>query len=225
MVGTAPGASFWLLRSEDGDTEQMVEEDYWAAAMEFADSVGADVVNSSLGYTKFDNNADNIEYREQDGLTRLISRTASMVASKGMILCNSAGNEGWGIWKRIGCPADAHDILAVGAVDRNGGNAMFSSLGYSADGRVKPDVAAMGVFSTVLDIRGQIGHANGTSFSSPILAGMVACLWQAFPDLDAYEIMELVRRSGDRADCPDNVFGYGVPDFGRAYRLGVTEAE
>lgn len=225
MVGTAPGASFWLLRSEDGDTEQMVEEDYWAAAMEFADSVGADVVNSSLGYTKFDNSADNIEYREQDGITRLISRTASMVASKGMILCNSAGNEGMDAWKRIGCPADARDILTVGAVDRKGVNALFSSLGYSADGRVKPDVATMGVMSTVLDITGRIGRANGTSFSSPILTGMVACLWQAFPDLDAYEIMDLVRRSGDRADYPDNVFGYGIPDFGRAYRLGVTETE
>lgn len=225
MVGTAPGASFWLLRSEDGNTEQMVEEDYWAAAMEFADSVGADVVNSSLGYTKFDNSADDVEYREQDGLTRLISRTASMVASKGMILCNSAGNEGWGTWKRLGCPADARDILTVGAVDRNGTNAVFSSLGYSADGRVKPDVVAMGMFSTVLNIDGIISRANGTSFSSPILSGAVACLWQAFPKLNAYEIMDLVRRSADRADYPDNVFGYGIPDFGRAYRLGVTGTE
>lgn len=217
LVGTAPEAAFWLIRSEDSGSEQMVEEDYWAAAIEFADSVGADVVNSSLGYTVFDNPADNVLYWEQDGATRLISRSASMVASKGMVLCCSAGNEGDGTWKRTGCPADAKDVLAVGAIDFKGVNTRFSSLGHTADGRIKPDVMARGGNSAVMRSNGVVGSANGTSFSSPILCGMVACLWQALPHLTSYELMELIRKNGNNASHPDNVYGYGVPDFYKAY--------
>jgi subtilisin family serine protease len=217
LVGTAPEAAFWLIRSEDSGSEQMVEEDYWAAAIEFADSVGADVVNSSLGYTVFDNPADNVRYWEQDGATRLISRSASMVASKGMVLCCSAGNEGDGTWKRTGCPADAKDVLAVGAIDFKGVNTRFSSLGHTADGRIKPDVMARGGNSAVMRTNGVVGSANGTSFSSPILCGMVACLWQALPHLTSYELMELIRKNGNNASHPDNVYGYGVPDFYKAY--------
>lgn len=221
QIGTAPEASYWLLRSEDANTEQLVEEDYWAAAVEFADSVGADVVNTSLGYTKFDNPVDNVLYSEQDGKTHLISRSASRLASKGMILCCSAGNEGDSQWKRIGVPADAEYVLAVGACDPEGANTNFSSLGYSADGRVKPDVMAQGGSSAVYGITGVPRTANGTSFSSPILCGMVACLWQALPQLNSYELMEIVRRSGNRYETPDNVYGYGIPDFIKAYNLGV----
>jgi len=220
MIGTAPMASFWLLRAEDEHSEQLVEEDNWAAAVEFADSVGVDVVNSSLGYVNFDNKADNNEYSELDGKTALISRTASMMASKGMILCNSAGNSGDERWKKIGVPADADNILAVGAIDSIGRNATFSSVGYSADGRVKPDVVAMGYLAVVADIKGDINRTFGTSFSSPILCGMVATLWSALPKLNAYEIMDIIRQSGDRYDKPDNVFGYGIPDFEKAYEMG-----
>lgn len=221
MIGTAPEASFWLLRSEDTYTEQLVEEDNWCAAVEFADSVGADVLNASLGYFDFDNDADDATYDQLDGHTHINSRSASMIASKGMILCNSAGNEGSSSWGRIGTPADASDILAVGAIMPDRKIAPFSSRGYSADGRVKPDVVAMGVMSAVYGSNGQLSYSNGTSFSSPILTGMVTCLWQALPHLNAYQIMDIIRRSGDRHDNPDETFGYGLPDFFKAYAMGL----
>lgn len=220
QVGTAPDAEYWLLRSEDERSEQLVEEDYWASAIEFADSVGVDVVNTSLGYTKFDNPADNVLYREQDGITQLISFSASQVASRGMILCCSAGNSGDEQWKRIGCPGDAKDILTVGAVGADGKNTNFSSLGYSADGRVKPDVVAQGGFSGVLGVDGLPTFANGTSFSSPILCGLVASLWSAYPEKTSYEIMDMVRKSANNYEFPDNVYGYGLPDFAKALDLG-----
>ena len=221
QIGTAPEASFWLIRSEDTYTEQLVEEDNWCAAVEFADSVGADVLNASLGYYDFDNDDDDLKYDEIDGSTHINSRSASMLAAKGMILCNSAGNEGGGRWGKIGTPADAADILAVGAVQANGEIAYFSSRGYSADGRVKPDVVAMGQMSGVYSAKGGLTHSNGTSFSSPILSGMVACLWQALPRLNAYQIMDIIRRSGDRYDNPDETYGYGLPDFFKAYTIGL----
>lgn len=220
FVGTAPGASFLLLRSEDGSSESLVEEDYWAQAMEYADSVGADVVNSSLGYTAFDDTTTNHRYHEQDGRTALISRTASMVARKGMILVCSAGNEGGKSWKLINFPADATDILSVAALKSDSVNTYFSSVGPSYDGRVKPDIAAMGSMSTVIDGSGYLTVADGTSFASPTACGMVACLWQALPGKTAVEIMDLVRRSGNRASRPDNVYGYGLPDFWKAYQMG-----
>ncbi len=215
FVGTAPEASFWLLRSEDGDTEQPVEEDNWAAAVEFADSVGADVVNTSLGYSKYDDPADKIKYHEMDGHTCLASRTASMMASKGMVLCNSAGNEGDNQWKLISVPADADDVLTVGALTPEGNNTDFSSLGNSADRRIKPDVMAMGQDCTVLSTRGTLTTANGTSFASPIMCGAVTCYWQAHPTLTALEVVKAVRALGDNVNHPDNVYGYGTPDFSK----------
>ncbi len=223
FVGTAPHASFVLLRSEDGRTEALVEEDYWAQAVEYADSLGVDVINSSLGYSKFDDANTNHTYREQDGKTALISRTASRIASKGMILVNSAGNEGARPWKRTNFPADATNILAVAALSADSINAGFSSVGPSYDGRVKPDVAAQGVKATVINGSGIITMANGTSFAAPITCGMVTCLWQALPHKTAIEIMDLVRKSADRAEYPDNIFGYGIPDYWKAYCLGLEK--
>lgn len=220
FVGTAPKASYLLLRSEDGRTESLVEEDWWAQAAEYADSIGADIINSSLGYTGFDDKTTSHQYREQDGHQALNSNTASMLANKGIILVNSAGNEGMKTWKRINMPADAENILTVGAVQADSINALFSSVGPSFDGRVKPDVCSMGVRSTVIDGQGFITTANGTSFASPILCGMVACLWQALPDKTAKEIENLVRRSANRYEYPDNIFGYGIPDFWKAYQMG-----
>lgn len=213
FIGTAPEASFYLLRSEDGGSEQLVEEDNWCAAIEYADSLGVDVVNTSLGYTKFDNRADNVRYREQDGHTHIISNSASMAASKGMVLCQSAGNEGDSAWKRIGVPADAENILTVGALRPDGVNTNFSSLGHSADGRIKPDICAQGQQCAVYSTRGTLTTANGTSFSSPISCGMVACFWQAHPDMTAFDVMDAIRARADRYDNPDNVFGYGVPNY------------
>ncbi len=225
MVGTAPDASYWLLRSEDNDTEQLVEEDYWAAAIEFADSAGVDVVNTSLGYYAFDDASCNYSYSDLDGLTSLMSFSASRAVDKGMIVVCSAGNEGDTFWKKITPPADADGVLAVGAVDSEGKNAVFSSVGNTLDGRIKPDVMAMGVLSAVVDVDGRLIQANGTSYASPILCGLVACLWQACPWLSAKQVVDVVRRSGDRADCPDNIFGYGIPDMWKAYRLGLELKE
>ena len=217
MQGTAPEASFWLLRSEDEYSEHLVEQDYWSAAVEFADSVGVDVINTSLGYYSFDDKSKNYKYRDLDGRHALMSRQASHIADKGMILVCSAGNSGAGSWKKITPPGDADNVLTVGAIDKRAVLATFSSVGNTADHRVKPDVVAVGVGSDVIRTDGNQGRANGTSFSSPIMCGMVTCLWQACPTLTAKEVIELVRRSGDRAGFPDNIYGYGVPDMWKAY--------
>lgn len=217
MTGTAPEASFWLLRSEDEYSEHLVEQDYWSAAVEFADSVGVDVINTSLGYYSFDDKSKNYKYRDLDGRHALMSRQASHIADKGMILVCSAGNSGAGSWKKITPPGDADNVLTVGAIDKRAVLASFSSVGNIADHRVKPDVVAVGVGSDVIRTDGNQGRANGTSFSSPIMCGMVTCLWQACPTLTAKEVIELVRRSGDRAGFPDNIYGYGVPDMWKAY--------
>ena len=198
MTGTAPEASFWLLRSEDEYSEHLVEQDYWSAAVEFADSVGVDVINTSLGYYSFDDKSKNYKYRDLDGRHALMSRQASHIADKGMILVCSAGNSGAGSWKKITPPGDADNVLTVGAIDKRAVLATFSSVGNTADHRVKPDVVAVGVGSDVIRTDGNQGRANGTSFSSPIMCGMVTCLWQACPTLTAKEVIELVRRSGDR---------------------------
>ena len=209
-IGTAPGAAYWLLRCEDIATEQPVEEDYWTMAAEYADSVGADIVSSSLGYTQFDHHRGDYTYRHQDGRSAFISRSASMMAGKGMVLVNSAGNSGMGTWKKIGFPADAHDIITVGAVNEMLQNAPFSSVGPTQDGRIKPDVMAQGSPTSVISGRGTIVPSMGTSFSTPLVAGLVACIWQAHKELTAHDIIALVRSLGDRHDCPDNIFGYGV---------------
>ena len=217
MVGTAPAASFWLLRSEDEYSEHLVEQDYWCMAVEFADSVGVDVLNTSLGYNTFDDKSKNYELRHLDGRHALMSRQASRIADKGMVLVCSAGNAGSGAWKKITTPGDAEHVLTVGAINKEGVLANFSSVGNTADGRVKPDVVAVGYKADVIRSDGNQGNANGTSFASPIMCGMVACLWQACPTLTAKQLIELVRQSSDRAAYPDNIYGYGVPDMWKAY--------
>lgn len=214
-VGTAPEASYWLLRCEDHQTEQLVEEDYWVAAAEFADSVGVDVINSSMGFHDYDNPADSYSYWQQDGRTALISRAASQLAGKGIVLVNSAGNDGNGAWKKIIFPADATDILCVGAVTSMRRYASFSSLGPTQDGRIKPDVMAQGSPTKIITTRGTISSDSGTSFASPLVAGLVACLWQKYPQKTALEIMDMVRQSADNISHPDNVYGYGIPDFSK----------
>lgn len=222
MIGTAPEASYWLLRSEDEYSENLVEQNYWAAAIEFADSVGVDLVNTSLGYYSFDDPTKNYRYRDLNGHYALMSREAAKAADKGIVVVCSAGNSGSGSWKKITPPGDAENVITVGAVNKYGVLAPFSSVGNTADGRVKPDVVAVGLGSDVMGTDGNLRHANGTSFSSPIMCGMVACLWQACPELTAKEIIELVRRSGDRAVFPDNIYGYGIPDLWKAYQSTVN---
>ena len=218
FVGTAPEASYWLLRSEDQDTEQPVEEDYWAAAIEFADSVGVDVVNTSLGYHEFDEGYPAYRYRDLDGHYSLMSHSASMAADKGMVIVCSAGNSGRGAWKKITPPGDSENVITVGALTKDLVNAEFSSVGDTSDGRVKPDVAAIGVNSVVSGNDGTVSKANGTSFASPTMCGVVTCFWQACPWLTAKEVVKAVQQAGDRVDYPDNIYGYGVPNLWKAYQ-------
>lgn len=225
FVGTAPHASFWLLTSEDTRSEFPVEEDYWAAAIEFADSVGVDVVNTSLGYSRFDKPAKSFEHKDVDGKTAHISKAAQKAADKGMLLVISAGNSGDSPWRKITPPCDAVDVLAMGAVQNDSIVASFSSRGMTADLRVKPDVMALGVGSTVVNDRGQVRQSSGTSFSSPIMCGMVACLWQAYPTLTNKEILEVVRLSSDRYENFDEDYGYGIPDMKKAMEIAQTLAD
>ena len=218
FVGTAPEASFWLLRSEDADTEQPVEEDYWAAAIEFADSVGVDVVNTSLGYHAFDEGYGGYRYRDLDGHTSMMSHSASMAADKGVIVVCSAGNSGRKAWKKMTPPGDSENVLTVGAINYDLENADFSSIGHTSDGRIKPHVMAIGVNSVVSSGSGKVSQGNGTSFASPIMCGVVACFWQACPWLTAKEVIKAVQQAGDRVDFPDNIYGYGVPNLWKAYQ-------
>ncbi len=219
LVGTAPEATFYLLVSEDSESEQISEEDNWCAALEYADSIGADLVTSSLGYYAFDDSLDSYRYFELDGRTALISQSASLAASRGILLLNSAGNSGDEQWKKISVPADADHILTVGAVMPNGTNTVFSSLGNTADGRTKPDVTAQGEDVALYSVNGTVTTAAGTSFSTPLLCGGVACLWQQFRDKKPEEVIEAVRRSGNNANHPDNVYGYGIPDLWKAAQI------
>ena len=225
MVGTAPEARYWLLRCEDMQTEQPVEEDYWTMAAEFADSAGVDIISSSLGYSNYDGTENDYRQRDLDGRTALISRSASMLAHKGIVLVNSAGNAGMGPWKKVEVPGDAHDILTVGAVNTKKENAPFSGVGPTQDGRVKPDVMALGSPAVMISGRGTIVRDMGTSFSTPIVAGLVACLWQALPEKTALEIISLVRQTASQHDEPENIYGYGIPNFWRAYMIGKMPNE
>jgi len=220
LLGTAPMADVALFRTEVSATEYLWEEDNWASGAELADSLGCDVLNTSLGYTQFDDSTQDHTYADMDGLTTRISIAAGIAARKGMIPVQSAGNNGSSDWHYIGAPADAIDILAVGATGTMREIAPFSSHGPSFDGRVKPDVAAVGWGTIGLGVSGtQVMPINGTSFSSPVVAGSVACLWQLHPDRTAQEIMAAVRQSASRHDAPDDDLGHGIPDFWRAHLL------
>ena len=226
-VGTATRASYWLLRSEDQQSEQEVEEDYWTMAAEFADSVGCDLINSSLGYNEYDDAATSHPLWHLDGHTAFISHAASLLAQKGIILVNSAGNSGMGPWKKISFPADADHILTVGAVTPETPYriAPFSSVGPSQDGRIKPDVVAVGAPAYLINGRGVIAQDMGTSFAAPIVCGLMACLWQAFPYMTATQLIELIRQTSSNREHPDNIYGYGIPNFWEAFMKGKVKSE
>ena len=213
IVGTAPHASFWLIRTEVGDYEALIEEYNWAGGAEFADSLGVDVINSSLGYTTFDNPAFNHTYADMDGNTTPVTRAADLATSRGMMVVNSAGNSGGSAWQYIGAPADGDSVLSIGAVDSQGNYAYFSSTGPTADGRIKPDVTAQGAGTTVVSGDGSVVQGSGTSFSSPIMAGAMACLWQAFQGLSAEELRTAVRSTASQSSSPDSLLGYGIPNM------------
>lgn len=219
FVGSAPRASYYLFRTEDYATEYPVEEHNWVVAAEQSDSLGADMISSSLGYSEFDNAAFNHSYADMDGNTTMVTRGADIAAKKGMIVCNSAGNSGGDRWRYIIAPADGDSVLAVGAVDVNGTPAGFSSYGPAFDGRIKPDVASVGRSTFIIVTNGTVAQGDGTSFSNPNLAGLIACLWQAFPEFNNMEILDAVKKSSSKYANPDTRVGYGIPNMKIAYQL------
>ena len=214
FIGTAPRAAYYLLRTEDVFSENPIEEFNWAAGVEFADSVGADVINSSLGYTDgFGNPSLNHTYADQNGKTNISSIAATFCARKGIVVVVAAGNEGSNSFHYISSPADADSILAIGAVNSGGTYVSFSSTGPSYDGRVKPNVAAQGSGTTIASPGGFIGGGSGTSFASPVTAGMVACLIQANPTKKCMEIIQGIEQSASQYNNPDSLLGFGIPNF------------
>lgn len=222
LVGTAPDASYYLFITEDDTSENPVEESLWVEAAEKADSLGVDIIQSSLGYFEYDNPAYSHTYKDMNGTTNFISKGAEIAFSKGMIVVASAGNEGSTSEPHIGAPADAQSVIAVGGVASDEIRANFSSIGPSFDGRIKPDVMAQGVAAVVSDQNGNIITVNGTSFSSPITAGMIACLWQALPHKTNAEIRDLLLQSADKYTVPTSLYGFGIPDFSLALANGLS---
>lgn len=218
FIGTAPEATYFLLKTEDTGGEYPVEEANWVAGAEWADSVGAHIINASLGYTSFSDTNLNHHYANLNGRTAIASRGATIAATKGMIICNSAGNEGDGTWHYIGVPADAPGLIAVGAVDYDGRRADFSSFGPTPDGRIKPDLVAPGEqVVTAGNVGIDLGLSSGTSVASPMLVGGLASLWSAYPDKTALEILAAVFATADQTKQPDNERGYGMPDLTEAW--------
>lgn len=211
--GTAPEADIALFRTEDVDTETKIEEFYWLLAAEKADSLGVDIINSSLGYSIFDTPAQNYSYNDMVGNKALITRAANWAAKVGILVVTSAGNEGRSSWRYITAPADGDSVLSVGAVNASQVIASFSSVGPSAKGTIKPEIVAQGQSVAVIPPTNSIRFANGTSFSSPLIAGFAACVKQAFPYLTAHELRETIMQSGSQAFSPDNSKGYGIPTF------------
>ena len=222
FVGTAPDASYYLFRTENAPNENPVEESLWVEAAERADSLGVDIINSSLGYKTYDNANYNHTDADLDGLTTYISKGANIAFEKGLLVVNSAGNAGA---NGLNAPADATGVFTIGAVDANGDYASFSSQGSIFQPTQKPDVVTQGQVSAVIWSNNNIGTANGTSFSAPIMAGALACLWEALPDLTNAEIMQLVRESASQYQTPDYFLGYGIPNLATALNQGLSIPE
>ncbi|MBZ0243668.1 MAG: S8 family serine peptidase, partial [Bacteroidales bacterium] len=223
LIGTAPNASYWLLRPEYVYSENILEEYNWVCAAEFADSVGADVINSSLGYVDFDWPQWDHVYEDMDGETNIATIGADIAASKGILVVNSAGNDGnSSSFPYIGAPADGKKVFSIGAVDGNGNRASFSSIGPTYDGRIKPEVMAMGQSAALASGSNSYTTGSGTSFSSPILAGMATCLWQANPGYNNMQIKDAIMQSGDNNLNPNEYYGYGIPDFELANAVLTT---
>lgn len=218
FVGTAPDANYWLFKTEDVSQETIIEECNWVAAAEIADSIGIDVINSSLGYSTFDYPQMNYDYTKMDGNTAIVTRAADFAAQRGILVVTSAGNLGDDFWQYISAPADADSVFTVGAVNPQGQYASFSSKGYTFDHRIKPNIVAQGKSTWVIDPQGQIRTSNGTSFSSPVAAGMMASLWQANKNYTNMQLMDIVQQTASQATKPDSLLGYGIPNFFEALK-------
>lgn len=222
LVGTAPDAAYYLFRTEDAITENPIEESLWVEAAETADSLGVDVINTSLGYFDYDNASYSYTYEDMNGITSFISRGADIAFSRGMVVVVSAGNSGSTNNPYIAVPGDALNVLTVGAVNSTEQYAAFSSIGPTFDQRIKPDVMAQGQSAVVCNQNGNIVTASGTSFSGPITAGLVACLWQALPTKTNAEITQFIKSSSDNYTTPNAQFGYGIPDFSLALTSALS---
>jgi serine protease AprX len=216
LQGTAPGADYLLLKTEDINSEFPCEEDFWAAGAEYADSSGADIISSSLGYFMFDDASLNYKHSDLDGNTAFVTKVADIAASKGMLVVNSAGNERNKDWRLIIFPADGDSVLTSAAVDGNNSISAFSSAGPGTDRRIKPDNATLGVSVPVQVSENAVSRGNGTSFSCPVLSGMAASLMQAAPYASSRDIIDAIHQSSDRYNSPDSLYGYGIPDMTQA---------
>ncbi len=219
LIGTAPKASYWLLRSEDNNSEFLIEEYNWAAAAEFADSAGVDIINSSLGYFVFDDTLTSHTYADMDGKTTVVTRAANIAASRGILVFSSAGNERDNEWKYIIAPSDGDEVIGVAAVNKFGFPSTFTSQGPASDGDIKPNLAAVGWNTYLQNSSGTLSYGSGTSYASPVLAGMAACLWQASPSSTAADVKYALEKSGHLYDNPDSLLGYGVPDMKTAWYI------
>jgi subtilisin family serine protease len=221
--GAATEAEYFLFRTEEHSTESPKEIDNWVAAIEMADSLGLHIVSTSLGYTTFDNQEMNFTYADMDGKTSRGAQAAAIATRKGMLLVVAMGNDGNKAWHYLSTPADADSILSVGAVDVAGEIAGFSSYGPSADGRVKPEVCAVGAGTALINpADNEVTDGNGTSFACPLIAGMAASLWSAVPKASNMEIREQIIRSADRYTTPHEQYGYGVPNAWEAYNAFMS---
>ena len=221
--GTATEASYYLFKTEEHTTESPKEIDNWVAAIEMADSLGLHIVSTSLGYTTFDDEQFNFAYSDMDGLTSRGALASRIAARKGMLLVTAMGNDGARAWRYLSTPADADSILSVGAVNREGLIANFSSYGPTADGRTKPEVCAMGEGTSLISpANNTVITSNGTSFACPLIAGMAASLWSALPQATNMEIREMIIRSCDKYSQPHEQYGYGIPNAWEAYTSKTT---
>ena len=225
LVGTAPDSQYYLFVTEDVASENPVEESFWVQAAEESDRLGVDIISSSLGYFAYDNPNYSYSYSDMTGNVAFASQGANIAFSKGIVVVASAGNSGATAEPHIGVPAEATNVLAIGAVKADESYATFSSIGPSFDGRIKPDVMAQGQNVTLSNTSGNIVTASGTSFSGPIMAGMIASFWQAVPTLTNQQVVDFVKQASDRFSNPTNQFGYGIPDFQMALNMALLSLD
>lgn len=227
LTGTGYNASFALYLTEDINSEYRIEEYNWLFAAERADSLGVDIISSSLGYNDFNDDSMDYQFVDLDGQTSVVSQAAQIASDKGILVVSSAGNEGRDVsgWPYIIMPADVPDVIAVAAVNNKNNRLSFSSVGPNANGVVKPDVAALGSGVAVLNDKNEIVALSGTSFSAPLISGLAAGLWSKFPGLTNKELKGLILTSTPNLSKPDSLIGHGVPDYRLAFAENILSVQ